>query len=337
MPSLQRSPRIVTFCPIGRTASPGSQGRRRMVLMRRAVEQLVERHWAPIDAVLFPGGYFRSASFVGDLPYDERVDVLKREPFVQAAIEICGSQLDELIPGAALIFGVDTDHPSSKLHGDHLAVACTSRGIAAVGRKIFPTTTDTRRGRPSYVPADIDFSQSSRFLTLPNGSRALLCACYDAFGVAERPGAVTIRSHAIRHLLSDGLVVDGWDAEFADVRKNCLAAWRRRLSRERPDVVLTAIHGFAQPGREGYWQRHGIALASAALDGALSVGAAHFRHALPLRAEQSPLAAAGVPSRHLLEGAHRRMWRHDPADSCEVFHRRVKHPDGVLRLYTIGE
>jgi hypothetical protein len=307
-----------------------------MSLMRQAVKELQHReHWAPIDAVLFPGGYFRSATFVGNFPHAERVGLLEGAPFVHAAVEMCRTRLDELAPGAALVFGVDTDHPSSKLHGDHLAVACTSGGIVAIGRKIFPTSKDTRRGRPCYVPADIDYSESSRFLTLPNGSRALLFACYEAFGVVERPTAMSIRSYAVRRLFSQGRIVDGWDAEFVDLRRACLTAWQRRLERERPDVVLTAIHSFAQPGREGYWQRHGIALASAALDGALSVGAAHFRRALPTGDGQAPLAAAGVPTDHLIQGCRRRMWRHYAIDSCPVFHRHAKRPDGVLRLYTI--
>lgn len=338
MPLLQRSPRIVTFCPIGGPARPRSRGRRRVSLLRQAVMELRRRdHWAPVDALLFPGGFFRSSTFVGDRPHAERIQLLERERFLQGAMDICRAELDKFTPGAALVFGVDTNHPSSELHGDQLTVACRSRGIVAIGRKIFPTTKDTQPGRPCFVPADIDYSGSSRFLTLPNGSQALLCACYDAFGMPEQPTAMSIRSRAVRRLFSDGVLVDGGNAEFADLRRACLAAWVRRLRHEKPDIVLTAIHGFKRPGREGYWQRHGIALASAALGGALSVGAAHFKHVLPMRDEQAPLAATAVPRRHLLDGSHRRMWRHYPAESLAVFDPGDNRAAGVLRLYTPDE
>lgn len=76
-----------------------------------------------------------------------------------------------------------------------------------------------------------------------------------------------------------------------------------------------SIHGFEQPGRDGYWQRHGIARASAAHGGDLVVGAAHFRKGLPAP-DMSTLAAYGVPRSQIADGASRRANKLVPAHSA---------------------
>src|SRR5260370_26643894 len=53
---------------------------------------------------------------------------------------------------------------------------------SALVRKIFPNPGETRDWVRWYVPSADDFAAGERFLTLANGSRAVLCVCYDAFG-----------------------------------------------------------------------------------------------------------------------------------------------------------
>jgi hypothetical protein len=221
------------------------------------------------------------------------------------------------------------------MHGDHLVVACTGSGISAIARKIFPTAEDTRRGRPRFVAAASDYSGRERFLTLRSGHRALLCACYDAFGLPTQPGDNSARVVAIRQLFWRDRVLGEDDRRFVALRDRCLARWRAQLAAQSPSVVLTAIHGFDRPGRDSYWQRHGLAVASAATNGGLAIGSAHFRQTLPLDLERSPLAAVRVPEEHLVEGVVRRSWRHFPIAFCPVYHRSNERPDGVLRLYSV--
>jgi hypothetical protein len=82
---------------------------------------------------------------------------------------------------------------------------------------------------------------------------------------------------------------------FRASRDSSFAAWADLVAARAPDVLLATIHAFERPGLDDYWQRHGIAHASAAHGGALAVGAAHFLKSLPEYG--STLAAYGVPKR----------------------------------------
>jgi hypothetical protein len=97
-------------------------------------------------------------------------------------------------------------------------------------------------------------------------------------------------------------------------RRTSLARWSALIAANPPDLALCAIHGFKRPGMDGYWQRHGIAGASAALHGIPVIGASHFNKALPRTADRSVLAAAGVPLSHLELGPHRPMHALAPAE-----------------------
>jgi hypothetical protein len=110
------------------------------------------------------------------------------------------------------------------------------------------------------------------------------------------------------------------------------------LAEEYPDVVLTAVHRFQQPGRDIFWQRHGLATASAALDGGLAVGAAFFTDRLPdgQNCWSSPLAACGVPREHLEQGLHRLARRFEPIAVLTINGRRNGKPRALIRLFDAG-
>ena len=182
-----------------------------------------------------------------------------------------------------------------------------------------------------------DFGSPHRIVTLANGSRALLCACYDVFGVAEAIVGPTPRIRYIRYLAPDRRY-DGADAGFVAVRRRLVAAWGQLLTDRRVDVVLTAVHRFQQPGRDIFWQRHGLATASAALGGGLAVGAAFFTDWLPDSQCRwsSPLAACGVPREHLSQGLHRPARRFEPIMALTINGRRNGKPRALVRLFDVG-
>jgi hypothetical protein len=117
-----------------------------------------------------------------------------------------------------------------------------------------------------------------------------------------------------------------------------VAEWRQLLASQRVDVALTAVHRFQQPGRDIFWQRHGLATASAALDGGLAVGAAFFTNRLPDGRSRwsSPLAACGVPREHLEHGLHRPARRFEPAAMLTIHGRRNGKPRALVRLFDAG-
>jgi hypothetical protein len=325
-----RAARIVTLCVHGQPAKAPSQNRKRIKLLRRALRLLAEhRDWQPIDAIVLPAAYFRIEPFIGDLSHPERLRVLAHEPAIKAVIECC-TTLWSIAPGTCVIVGVDSLPPSKKRKGDQLCAVLQDGALIALTRKIFPTIDDVAEG---YVPAAIDYADRERVITLANGSRAVLCVCYDMFGVKEDPDSPTIRSTAIKSLFYQGRVIKRRDRNFTAVRRAQVDAWHRLLHCQQPDIAIAVVHRFDRPGLDGYWQRHGFATASAALGG-FAVGAAHFWQWLPHRLE-TPLAALGVPTDHLAQGPHRRAWPHLPVEHIEVFRRH--RPVAVLRLYTDGD
>jgi hypothetical protein len=122
-------------------------------------------------------------------------------------------------------------------------------------------------------------------------------------GIAIGTGTGTRRS-AIRTLRSSQGRLTENDEDFYASRASGIAAWTVLMASKQPDVLLTSIHAFERPGLDGYWQRHGIARASAAFTGAMALGATHFLEGLPTRG--STLAAYRVPKRELTAGVSRR-------------------------------
>ena len=247
-------------------------------------------------------------------------------------------RLDAAHPGALIVVGIDSVPYSSDDHGDQMCVAFSPYGVIGIGRKVWPADGDTNwDGRPPVVCYPADFGSPHRIVTLANGSRALLCACYDVFGVAEAIVGPTARIRYIRYLAPDQRY-DGAGAGFVAVRRRLVAEWGQLLADQRVDVALTAVHRFQQPGRDIFWQRHGLATASAALGGGLAVGAAFFTDRLPDGRDRwsSPLAACGVPREHLSQGLHRPARRFEPIAALTINGRRNGKPRALVRLFDAG-
>jgi hypothetical protein len=333
-----RSPRIVTACVLGRKPSRVDRNARASSLLDQVVDAVIGRvDWHPVNAIVFPGGFFRSPLYIGNRPHSERAAALEAFDFGQAVMA-AACRLDAAHPGALIVVGIDSVPYSSSDHGDQMCVAFSPYGVVGIGRKVWPADGDTNwDGRPPVVCYPADFASPHRIVTLANGSRALLCACYDVFGVAEAIVGPTARIRYIRYLAPDQRD-DGVGTGFVAVRRRLVAEWRQLLADQRVDVVLTTIHCFQQPGRDIFWQRHGLATASASLGGGLAVGAAFFTDRLPDGRDpwSSPLAACGVPREHLSQGLQRPARRFEPITMLTINGRRNGKPRALVRLFDAG-
>jgi hypothetical protein len=335
---IMRPPRVVTVCVLGRKPSRVDRNARTSSLLDGVVDAVISRvDWHPVDAIVFPGGFFRSSLYVGNRSHSERAAALEAFDFGQAVMA-AAYRLDAALPGALIVVGIDSVPYSSTDHGDQMCVAFSPYGVIGIGRKVWPADGDTNwDGRPPVVCYPADFGSPYRIVTLANGSRALLCACYDVFGVAEAIVGPTARIRYIRYLAPDQRC-DGAGAGFMAVRRRLVAEWGQLLADQRIDVVLTAVHRFQQPGRDIFWQRHGLATASAALGGGLAVGAAFFTDRLPDGRSRwsSPLAAYAVPREHLGQGLHRPARRFEPIAALTINGRRNRKPRALVRLFDAG-
>jgi hypothetical protein len=308
------------------------------LLLDQVVDAVISRiDWHPVDAIDFPGGFFRLPVYVGSRSHSERAAALEVTDFGQAVMA-AAYRLDAAHPGALIVVGIDSVPYDSDDHGDQMCVAFSPYGVVGIGRKVWPADGDTNwDGRPPFVCYPADFGSPHRIVTLANGSRALLCACYDVFGVAEAIIGPTARIRYIRYLAPDRRY-DGAGFRFVVVRRRLVAEWGQLLADQRVDVALTTVHRFQQPGRDIFWQRHGMATASAALGGGLAVGAAFFTNRLPDDRNRwsSPLAACGVPREHLSQGLHRPARRFEPVDLLMINGRRKGKPCALVRLFDAG-
>jgi hypothetical protein len=333
-----RPPRVVTVCVLGRKPKHPKHNGRFIRLLNQVVDALMSRvDWHPIDAVVFPGGFFRSPLYIGNRSHWQRAAALEATDFGRAVM-VAAYRLDAAHPGALIVVGIDSVPYSSDDHGDQMCVAFSPYGIVGIGRKVWPADGDSNwDGRPPVICYPADFGTPHRVVTLANGSRALLCACYDVFGVAEAIIGPTARIRYIRYLGPDGRY-DGAGAGFVAARRRLVAEWGQLLIDQRVDVALAAVHRFQQPGRDIFWQRHGLATASAALRGGLAVGAAFFTDRLPDGRDRwsSPLAACGVPREHLSQGLHRPARRFEPVAALTINGRRNGKLRALVRLFDAG-
>jgi hypothetical protein len=319
----------------GRKPTRPEQNSRVIRLLDTVVAAVATRaDWHPVDAVLFPGGFFRSPSYVGDRCHRDRVHVLGSTDFGRACVA-AARRLAAVSPGVLIVTGVDSGPHRPNDHGDQMCVAFSAGGVAGIGRKVFPADGDTNgAGRAPLVCYADDYSSRDRVVALANGCRALLCACYDVFGVAEAVIGPTPRVRYIRSLAPNQRY-DGTGAGLTALRRQLVAEWRTLLTEQRVEVALVAVHRLQQPGRDIFWQRHGLATASAALGGGLAVGAAFFTDRLPDGQDRwsSPLAACGVPAAHLKQGLHRPARRCEPVAALTINRRRNGEPRALVRLF----
>jgi hypothetical protein len=280
MRRLTRPPRIAALCVLSSTAKP-HQNLERIALLSELARILRKApDWHSLDAIVLPGGFFRMKRAFGASTFAQRRASVSSEQFAPSAQKIV-SQLQHGNPGIRLVFGVLASSSDPTERTEQSSLAFSRSGLVAVARKIFPTARDTR-GKRYITPFIPDYSSPHRLLRLANGSTAALNSCYDLLGIADIGSGAVARRLAIRRLLlGRGCHITQGDEEFAAARRRCLMAWHQFVEAHQPDVALATIHRFRLPGQDSFWQRHGIAGASASLGGALVVAAAHFESALP--------------------------------------------------------
>lgn len=322
MRRLLRAPRIVTCCVAGEVCSSMAHNKRRLALACHVLDQVMAEYAQdPPDALVFPGGMFRLTTRFAQLPGPERLALLGAQAFVKGLVARLRAYRRRT---PTVVFGVNARLPA---HQACLAVA--PKGIVGLAVKHFFGASDRDVNRYPVTDA-LDFRSMSRFVRLANGSVASLNDCYDLFGLRENPAHPGVRLRAIRSIHDQGRVVEEHNFGFSALRTRLAKEWWETRARASPDVAIAVIHSFAAPGREGYWQRHGIAAASAFLGGGLVVGASHFAESLP--GFNAPLAARGVPADELTAGLHRRAHHLRPRSVQEV----VVNGEivAVLRLFT---
>lgn len=328
MRRLTRPPRIATLCVRGETAKDIHDNREQIALLKEVVEALAGSDWHPFDALLLPGGFFRMSKALGATSFAERQAAVRKEQFT-APILSAVALLQQRSLGMLIVTGILATSEDPTERTEQACLAFNADGLVGVARKIFPTSADTT-GQRFVSPFTGDYTSPHRFLTLVNGSVAALHACYDLFGTADLERGSDSRRSAVRRILTrDGQVVSG-ELGFSSHRRACIDAWHGQLRCQKPDVALAAIHRFQSPGQDGYWQRHGIARASASLRGALVVGAAHFTDRLPAT-NASTLAADGVEHEHVFAGTARLARRLAPVAAMAI---KSPSGSGLLRLFT---
>lgn len=282
------------------------------------------------QAIIFPGGFFFLNQHIGHLPYPERKRVIESSS-IGFTCRASLAMLNTIPPSEPLlVVGIDTAkrprHGCSSDSGDQLCVAFDKTGVVGIGRKIFPDDYELF----DHVSYAKDFTGLGRVVGLPDGRKAVLCACYDMFGIAESPARVTKRTRNIKYIgEGKNFVAEPGEAKHAEVRTGLVQGWADMLKREGVSVGMAAIHQFGRPGLDKYWQRHGVGVASAALGGGLAIGAAHFVEALPA-VDKSTLAAVGVPQSHLADGLRRKHYAIRPVES---FHITTKHGTALVRSF----
>ena len=321
--------RVVSVNVKGQPARQTSADWGRRDLLTAVVDGIEGLGWRDVDIVLFPAGYFRLKLALGTLDAAERAETLDRSeigpPCRRAAERLA------IGCGAILVVGVDTEPYEPGFSGDQMMVAWTGDGVVATARKVFPSDADTNGERrdPLLLHAE-DYEDAARRLRLKCGS-GLLAVCYDAFIFAELALGPTAKRGAMRYAWD---IDDDWIRLKQSGRQRLLSDFKRKVLTKTPRVLLVGIHGFKRPGREVYWQRHGIATASAALGGALTVGAAHFRKLPdPENPTSGVLGAVGVERGHLDLGLHRKAQRLAPIASATVRVRGQPRLAAVLRLF----
>lgn len=318
------------LCLHGVPARSMKDNAERLAMLHELVRLLKEHPKLQLDALVLPGGTFRLSRALGATDFDRRKAILQKEkitPSIREALD----QLDVLNPGLTLITGVLATPREISERTEQSCLAFRHGELVGVARKIFPTRQESR-GRRFVSPFVDDYEAQSRVLSLSRGPITMLNACYDIFGIADLASETMIRRHGIRRLLTKRRSFGIGTPSFRAQREDCLTAIGELVGSTPLKALMVSIHGFYQTGRDGYWQRHGIARASAAYGGALVVGAAHFRKGLP-SPEASTLAAYGVPRSHLSEGAARRAHRLAPDFSSVL--QTPNGLQGLLRVFQV--
>ncbi len=323
--------RVISISVLGRPAKRPSQNAARMALATSAIDLLANhRDWHPIDAILFPAGFLRSPAELGKLEPKSRLDIIAAEPFA-ALFSGLAASLDQISPGLLIIVGLDTNRtPNRAYRGDQIMAVFDAGGCVSVVRKIYPSDIDTNGwGQAPYPVNALDFGDPGRAVRLPNGVLTELATCYDAFGLSERVVGPTPNRRHIRY----GYVGGTTAVQLRPIQRDWfMGAYLDAIEHRQASIILVGVHGFERPGRDGYWQRHGIATASAAMNGIPCIGAAHYAAALP-GLQSTPLAARSVPTRHLWAGSRREAFPLQP--DARLYLMRRDEPALLLQRFDL--
>ena len=102
-----RPPRVVTVCVLGRKPKHPKHNGRSIRLLDRVVGAVISRvDWHPVDAIVFPGGFFRSPVYVGNQSHSERAAALEALDFGQAVMA-AAYRLGAAHPGALIVVGIE--------------------------------------------------------------------------------------------------------------------------------------------------------------------------------------------------------------------------------------
>ena len=324
-----RGARVVAVCVTGRPCARVQYNPIRYELLAHIVREIRRRRWANLDAVLFPAGFLRSDDWLGPLPSWAREQLLD-ETDLGSVCRFAARRLSWSSPGCHIVVGIDSRKPNWGFRGDQMLVAFDEFGVTASARKIFPSDGDTHGwGRAPLLLFDHDPDDPRRILPLASGRKALLSVCYDAFALAELQIGPTPKRRSLRYVSDES---DCWRDFKPGEADDYLGRFDELLLDAKPDLNLVAIHGFELPGRELRWQRHGIATASAALNGALTIAGTHYTWDLPAEIQSQPLASEHVPRSHLRLGPHRLAQTRAP-DAGFYVQTPGHHLNAVVRLF----
>jgi hypothetical protein len=110
-----RPPHIVTVCVLGRKPKRPKHNGRSIRLLDQVVDAVISRaDWHSVDAIVFPGGFFRSPAYVGNRSHSERAAALEALDFGQAVMA-AAYRLDTAHPGVLIVVGIDSVPYSSDL------------------------------------------------------------------------------------------------------------------------------------------------------------------------------------------------------------------------------
>lgn len=299
------SNRITTLCIHGKPSKTKEDNALRFDIVNNLLSSCEE----DLHTIVLPGGMFFHDEALAPLSAQERVEALNMRADIQALSEIAGNSL--------IVSGLDI-YCHDEVHGQY-SFALDKDGVKAVSRKVFPTKQEVQRGLSIQAH---DFSDTSRIVEGQDRS-VILHTCYDIFGSVD---ALTGKETPSR--------LSHVPAPKEANKSDCYNDYKQvaLLAAKGAPIITVNIHEFAKPGRDIFYQRHGLATASAAFNGAPVFAAAHFEETLPQSAAQSPLAAKGVPTSHIKARFHRQA---HALTANEVYPIETASMRGIIRMFKI--